>query len=108
MDREAAVELEVAPAPCPTLTLNVVLREDGDRSQSGWNGTLLVRDAQGQLILRTQLDHQFHGHWQAQLPFRLGLPAGSYDLELRSWHQAISLGRAVVGESGGTAELRVP
>lgn len=89
----------------PTLRVAIALDENGDRSQTGWSGELAVRDASGNLLVLAPLRHAFAGRWQRELEFQVGLPPGTYHVQLETWDRQRLHTEATVGDDGGRARF---
>lgn len=92
-------------ARAPTLRVTIALDENGDRSQTGWSGELAVRDPSGNLLALAPLRHAFAGRWQRELEFQVGLPPGTYHLQVETWDRQRLHTEATVGADGGRARL---
>lgn len=92
-------------AKAPTLRVTIALDENGDRSQTGWSGELAVRDASGNLLVLAPLRHAFAGRWQRELEFQVGLPPGTYHLQVETWDRQRLHTETTVGADGGRARF---
>lgn len=99
-------EFELALQPHAASEVVVILPDDYPRNAPSWSGTVSARQ-DGKLVFEHRVRHAFRGNWQDRLEFRVGLPPGKLELQVKCWERAGEATLIVPMAGDGKVTVRV-
>lgn len=111
LTQRVAVKASAEPTPvvfqlvaAPALRVAIEL-DARQRAESGYSGTLVVRNAAGAIVLQRQLGVRFRGQVEGELRRVVALPKGDYTVELDD-HWQVRRAKVTIADNG--ADVRFP